>query len=64
MEQLEKMGSSTVVIGDGTGTSGDGKSLDHILRPSSVPERERRGTAADVISLRRPPRPHYPVLQR
>ena len=50
--QLEKMGSGTVVIGDGmgtggdgmgtggdgTGTLGDGKSLHHILRPSSVPE--------------------------
>ena len=63
VEQLEKMGSGTVVIGNGTGTSGDGKSLHHILRPSSVPERERRGTAADVISLGRPPRPHRPVLQ-
>ena len=61
--QLEKMGSGIVVIGDGTGTSGDGKSLDHILRPSSVPECERRGTAADVISLGRPPRPHRPILQ-
>ena len=40
VEQLEKMGSGTVVIGDGTRTSGDGKSLDHILHPSSVPERE------------------------
>ena len=50
MEQLEKIGSGIVVIGDGTGTSGDGKSLDHILRPLSVSERERRGTAADVIS--------------
>ena len=57
------MGSGTVVIRDGTGTSRDGKSLDHILRPSSVPERERRGTAVDVISLGRPPRPHHPVLQ-
>ena len=63
VEQLEKMGSGTVVIGNGTGTSGDGKSLDHILRPSSMPERERRGTTADVISLGRPPRPHRPVLQ-
>ena len=62
VDQLEKMGSGTVVIGDGTGTSGDGKSLDHILRPSSVPECERRGIAADVISLGRPPRPHRPVL--
>ena len=68
--QLEKMGSGTVVIGDGTSTSGDGtgtlgdgKSLHHILRPSSVPECERRGTAADVISLGRPPRPYRPVLQ-
>ena len=57
------MGSGTVVIGDGTGTSGDGKSLDHILRPSSVRECERRGTAANVISLGRPPRPYRPVLQ-
>ena len=40
MEQLEKMGSGTVVIGDGIGTSGDGKSLDHILHPSSVPKCE------------------------
>ena len=63
VEQLEKMGRGTLVIGDGTGTSRDGKSLDHILRPSSVPEHERRGTAADVISLGRPPRPHRPVLQ-
>ena len=39
VEQLDKMGSGTVVIRDGTGTSGDGPSLDHILRPSSVPER-------------------------
>ena len=68
--QLEKMGSNTVVIGNGTGTSGDGtntsgdgKSLHHILRTSSVPECERRGTAADVISLGWPPRPHRPVLQ-
>ena len=51
LDQLEKMGSGTVVIGDGTGSSGDGKSLDHILRPSSVPECERKGTAANVISL-------------
>ena len=57
------MGSGTVVIRDGTGTSGDGPSLDHILRPSSVPERERKGTTADVISLERPPQPHRPVLQ-
>ena len=57
------MGSNTVVIRDGTGTSRDGPSLDDILRPSSVPERERRGTAADVISLGRPPRPHRPILQ-
>ena len=63
VEELEKMGSGTVVIEDGTGTSGDGKSLDHILRPSIVPERKRRGIAADVISLGRPPRPHGPVLQ-
>ena len=57
------MGSGTVVIRDGTGTLRDGPSLDHILRPSSVPERKRRGTAVDVISLGRPPRPHRPVLQ-
>ena len=63
VEQLEKMGSGTIVIGDGTGTLGDGKSLDHILRPSSMPKRERRGTTVDVISLGRPPRPHRPVLQ-
>ena len=44
MEQLDKMGSNTVVIGDGTSTSRDGPSLDDILCPSSVPERERRGT--------------------
>ena len=55
VEQLDKMDSGTVVIRDGTGTSGDGPSLDDILRPSSVPERKRRGTAADVISLGRPP---------
>ena len=63
VEQLDKMGSGTVVIRDGTGTLGDGPSLDHILRPSSVPEHERRGTAADVISLGWPPRSHRPVLQ-
>ena len=57
------MGSGTVVIRDGTGTSGDGPSLHYILRPSSVAERKRRGTAIDVISLGRPPRPHRPVLQ-
>ena len=45
------------------GTSRDGPSLDHILRPSSVPKRKRRSTAADVISLGWPPRPHRPVLQ-
>ena len=28
-----------------------------------MPERKRRGTAADVISLGRPPRPHCTVLQ-
>ena len=61
--QLEKMGSGTVVIGDGTGTLGDGKSLHHILRPSSVSECERRGTAANVNSLGRAPRPYRPVLQ-
>ena len=55
--QLEKMGSGIVVIGDGTGTSGDdtstsgdGNSLHHILHTSSVPECERRGTTANVIS--------------
>ena len=63
MEQLDKMGSNTVVIRDGTCTSRDGPSLDDILCPSSVSERERRGTAADVISLGWPPRPHRPVLQ-
>ena len=63
MEQLDKMGCGTVVIRDGMGTSGDGPSLDHILRPSSVPERKRRGTATDVISLGRSPRPHRPLLQ-
>ena len=63
VEQLEKMGSGTVLIGDGTGTSGDGNSLDHILRPSSVSECERKGIAADVISLGRPPRSHRPILQ-
>ena len=63
MEQLDKMGSNTVVIRDGTGTSRDGPSLDDILRPSSVSEREQRGTVADVISLGRPPRPHRPILQ-
>ena len=54
VDQLEKMGSGIVE---------DGKSLDHILRPSSVPKCERRGTTADEISLRRPPRPHRLVLQ-
>ena len=62
VDQMEKMGSGTVVIGDDTGTSGDGPSLDHILRPSGVLECERRGTAADVISLGWPPQPHCPVL--
>ena len=63
VDQLEKMDSGTVVIGDGAGTSGDGKSSDDILRPSSVSECKQRGTAADVISLGRPPQPHRPVLQ-
>ena len=63
VDQLEKMGSGTVVIEDGTSTSGDGKSVDHILRSSSVPECEQRGSAADLISLGRPPRPHRPILQ-
>ena len=62
-DQLKRMGSGTVVIRDGTGTSEDGKSLDHILHPSSVPECKQRGIAANVISLERPPRPHRPVLQ-
>ena len=61
--QLEKMDSGTIVIGDGTGTSGDGNSWHHILCTSSVPECNRRGSAADVISLGRPPRPHRPILQ-
>ena len=68
--QLEKMGSGTVVIGDGMGTSrdgmgtsGDGNSVHHILRTSSVPACERGGTTADVISLGRSPQPHRPVLQ-
>ena len=68
--QLEKMGSGIVIIedgtgtsGDGTGISGDGKSLHHILRTSSVPEYKRKGIAANVISLERPPRPHRPVRQ-
>ena len=38
--QLEKMGSGTIVIGDGTGTSGDGNSLHYILHTSSVPKCE------------------------
>ena len=61
--QLEKIGSGTVVIGDGMGTSEDGKSLHHILCPSNVPECERRSTAVDVISLEQPPRPHCSILQ-
>ena len=68
--QLEKMGSGTIVIGDGTGTSrdgtgtsGDGNSLHHILCTSSVPKCERRGTAADVISLGRPPQAQRPIVQ-
>ena len=63
VDQLEKMGGGTFVIRDGTGISGDGKSLDHILRPSSVLECKRRGTAANVISLGWPPRPLRPILQ-
>ena len=63
VEQLDKMGSNTVVIRDGTGTSRDGPSLDDILHPSSVSERKRRGIAADVISLGQPPRSHHSVLQ-
>ena len=61
--QLEKMDSGIVVIGDGMGTSRDGNSMHHILRTSSVPACEQRGIAADVISLGRPPRPHYPLVQ-
>ena len=61
--QLEKMGSGTVVIGDGTGTSGDGNSVHHILHTLSVPSCERGGTATYVISLGRPPRPHRPLVQ-
>ena len=61
--QLEKMDSGTIVIGDGTGTSGGGNSLHHILRTSSVLECKRRGTTVDVISLGWPPRPHRPILQ-
>ena len=64
------MGSGIVIIGDGmgtsgdgTGTSGDGNLVHHILRTSSVPACERGGTAANVISLGRPPRPHRPVEQ-
>ena len=57
------MDTGTVVIGDGTDTSGDGNLVHHILRISSVPACERGGTAADVISLGRPPRPHHPVVQ-
>ena len=60
--QLEKMGSGTVVIGDGTGTSKDGNSVHHILHTSNVPACKRGGTAANVISLGRPPRPHYPLV--
>ena len=63
MEQLDKMRTNTVVIRDDTSTSRDGPSLDDIPRPSSVAERKQRDTAADVISLGRPPRPHRPVLQ-
>ena len=63
VDQLEKIGSGTVVIGDGTGTSRDGKSLDHILRPSSVPKCEQRGTTANVISLGWPLRPHRPCYK-
>ena len=61
--QLEKMGSGIVVIGDGTGTLGDGNSMHHILYTSSVPSCERRSTAADVISLGRPPQPYHPLIQ-
>ena len=61
--QLEKMGSGTIVIGDGTGTSGDGNSMHHILHTSSVSACKQGGTAADVISLGRPPQPHRPLVQ-
>ena len=61
--QLEKIGSGTIVIGDGTDTSGDGNLVHHILRTSSVPACKQGGTAADVISLGWPPRPHRLVLQ-
>ena len=64
------MGSGTVVIGDGTGTSRDSmrtsednNSMHHFLRTSSVPTCERGDTAAYVISLGWPPRPHRPVPQ-
>ena len=59
VDQLEKMDSGTVVIGDGTGISRDGKSLDHILRTLSVLECEQRGTTANVISLGPPSRPYW-----
>ena len=67
---LEKMGSGIVVtrdgtgfLGDGMGTSRDGNRVHHILRTLCVPICEQEGTAADVISLGRPPRPHRPVVQ-
>ena len=40
VDHLEKIGSGTIVIGDGTSISRDDKSLDHILRPSSMSECE------------------------
>ena len=59
--QLEKMGSGTIITGDGMGTSrdgigtsGDGNSVHHIPHISSVPAGEQGGTTADVISLGRP----------
>ena len=57
------MGNGTVVIGDGTGTSGDGNSVHHILRTSSVLACEHGSTVAAVISLGRPPRPHRLLVQ-
>ena len=52
VEQLDKMGSGTVVIGDGTGTLGDGPSLDHILRPSSVLDVVEHKTQASPYGIK------------
>ena len=60
--QLEKMGSDTVVIGDGTDTLGDGNTVHYILCTSSVPSCKQGGTTADVISLGRPLRLHRPLV--